>query len=412
MPEQTHPPYVSGATTIPRQLQRWLDVNPQNGRLRRTETYVQVPTFNINHVWNGYSEIVGEYHFSSPNQLSLKLLNIANLIPSGTNYTLCVSYISGVGTVQRYSLIRGQGDLFYFNLPPYDGQRLINEFAIEIWNTSQVTCSEVVTTTIYTSVIGNLDYRYGVDGPLASAILLCMGQQPPGSTVLMPIGVNMELWLDGNVTWTEHLWTDRLGSLVFTSSSDLSSVTPPNLVETGGSKYTGNAANPLSSWVYLVPDDTNNYPFLTFDNGSGQITQVGIDASSKIFVNVSTAGTHTGTYSLVAGKGYIIYVDSIRQICNVYDAGMLVQLDGISTDGFGLSAPSVAITVGNESSTMSVRAILCYNDTTLDPFYSTSIFPYMQSLPANARVMTVPLVFDPCGTIQPNPTQQGVIAVG
>lgn len=411
MPESIHPPYVSGATTIPRQLQRWLDINPQNGRLKRTETFIQVPVFDIDHVWNGYSEIVGEYHFTSPNQLSLKLSNIANILPTGTNYTLCVSYISGVGTVARYSLVRGLGDLFYFNLPEYDGERLINDFVIEVWNTSQVACSSTTVTTIYTSVAGNLDYRYGIDGPLALPTPICMGQQPPGTQSLVPVPVNLELWLDGGSGWSEHLWVDRSASLNFTSNTDMSTRTPPNAIQLGGSVYIGDVVHAQSSWLYVITGPQNNVRLLHYDNGAGALADVSIDGLWHLQVSLDPGATFTGTYVLQPNTAYILYFEGGSD-CRLFDAVTLAQLDHIVHDTINLITPDVAITIADSSFVLfQVRALLCYDDVTFDPFYTDSIFPYMQALPSGAVVMTLPLVFDPCGT-HPNLPPVGIIAVG
>lgn len=412
MPEQSHPPYVSGATTIPRQLQRWLDVNPQNGRLKRTETFIQVPTFNIDHVWNGYSEIVGEFHYTSPNQLSLKLANLANILPSQSNYTLCVSYVSGVGTVARYSLVRGQGDLFYFDLEPYEGQRIINDFVIEIWNTSQVQCSETANTTVYTSVAGNLDYRYGVDGQLAVATSLCNGQQPPGTTTLMPIGTNLTLWLDGGNGWSSDAWVDRTVGTSFPSNTGLSTVIPPNDVQLSGSTYTGLVVNPKSMWIYVTVGSDNTLSFLHTDDGGGGTADIGLNALNQLFVtHFPSAITSTGTYVLQLGSSYVIYFEgSNTLICALYDAVTLTLLDFFMHDNIPLNV-NITLRVGTVGKDFSVRAVLAYNDSSIQPFYSDSVFPYMQSLPSGAVVMTFPLVFDPCGT-HPNLPPVGIIAVG
>jgi hypothetical protein len=413
MAEQSHPPYVSGATTIPRQLERWLDINPQNGPLRRTETFIQVPVFNINHVWNGYSEIVGEYHYSSPNNLSLKLLNTANVIPVDTNYTLTVSYIVSPGVVKRYSLIRSANDFFYFDLPVYSGEFISSDFSIEIWNTSSVICSETTLTTLYTSVKGNLDYRYGVDTALASTQQLCSSQQNPQSTILYPIDVNMELWLDGGTGWSEHTWIDRsLSANVFTSNIDMATRTPPNAVQFGSSVYSGSAAFPQSMWLYFITGVGNGYQLMSFDNQVGETVTLAVNGSSAIQISLDPGSTFTGTYALQEGTPYILYFDGTSD-CRLYDAVTLMQLDQITHDTINLIVPSVNILFGDDSGIQyEVRAFLCYNDITNTSFYTDSLFPYLQSLPSGGTVMIVPFVFDPCNT-NPNPTvQQGVIAVG
>lgn len=65
----------SGAIIQPRQLQRWLDINPVS-RLERTSSFITLPAFNITYTWQGYSDIVGAFNFEGPNNFSLKAYNI------------------------------------------------------------------------------------------------------------------------------------------------------------------------------------------------------------------------------------------------------------------------------------------------------------------------------------------------
>lgn len=411
MPEQTHPPYVSGALTTPRFLCRWLDINPQNGPLSRTQKFIQVLPFNINHVWNGYSEIVGEYHFIAPNNFSLKQSNLANLIPSGTNYTLCVSYVVSEGVVARYSLVRGEGDFFYFILPEYNGQFIAKNFVIEIWNTNQVTCSESGSPLIYTSVRGDLDYRYGVDSALATTVQMCSSQQPPGSTQLFPISINLEAWLDGGTTWTQHLWSDRTASIGFTSDEDLQSITPPNLVLMSGSTYTGVVDNPVSFWVFVQLGFSVQYPFVRINNGS-HLIEVGIDINSHLYCAVDGVTISTGVVVLVPENSYIIALDSVLQQCNIYSVGSFALVDVLDTAVGNLQVPGSTVILGKDGFDPRFRGLLFYNDQTLDnTFYTDSIIPYLQSLPAGGTAMTIPLIFDPCSNLTP-PTGGATIGIG
>lgn len=224
MPEPTHPPYESGALTTPRQLQRWLDINAQNGALTRTRYFITIPSFNIAHVWNGYSEIVGEYHYEAPNNFSLLLSNSSNLLSLNTNYTICVSYVNSDNTVVRYSLIRAANDLFYHELTPYAGQLIKKNFRIEIWNAGDGgVSSDIYDSLIYTSVLGHNDYRYGTDGPLIGADTLCEGQQSIGNSTLQPFQQNITTWLDAGDSGVElpdgTLWIDRQTGVNYTGTS-------------------------------------------------------------------------------------------------------------------------------------------------------------------------------------------------
>lgn len=160
MPQQPSPPYLFGATTFPRQLDQWDDVNAQNGKLRRTQTYVVLNPFNLTVNWNGYSDIVGSYNYEANNNFSLDINPILN-----TNYALCISYRVG-GVVTRYLLWDAVGSNFDQIITPYTGQTIKKNFRLEIWSTSQGNATEATGCNFYTSVLGGLDYRYGFDGPL------------------------------------------------------------------------------------------------------------------------------------------------------------------------------------------------------------------------------------------------------
>ncbi len=174
MPEQSHPPYVPASQTQPRQLFRWLDVNKQNGRLKRTETYIILPTFEIHVDWRGYSSIIGEFTFSSPNSFSLKINPLD--FPLYPFYTLCISCIRG-GIVYRYRLFTNATEVLYFEIPQYNGEVITPQFKLEIWSVPTNTIIQDEAITIYTSVLGNYDYRWNLDQPLTTANPLCTGQQ-------------------------------------------------------------------------------------------------------------------------------------------------------------------------------------------------------------------------------------------
>ena len=164
MPDQSHPPYAAGSKTIPRTLIRWLDVNPQNGSLRRCQTYLTLPAFTqANSTWNGYSDIVASFNCEAPNNFSLT--GVLSDIPANPNYTLCISYRVG-GTVTRYVLWLATGSNMNQNIPLYNGQPIKKNFRFEVWNTSQGAASQGVAINFYTSVLQGVDYRYGNDNVL------------------------------------------------------------------------------------------------------------------------------------------------------------------------------------------------------------------------------------------------------
>lgn len=161
--EQTYPPYAAGSIVTPRQLNRWMDINPQNGALQRVSTTVTLPAFSVANSWNGYSNIVASFNFEAPNNISLT--NYA--IPENPNYVLCVS--CRVGTiVTRYLLWDATGSNLNQTITPYTGQPLLKNFRFEVWNTSQGGVSNNSSIVFTTSKKGTIDYRYGNDVALVN----------------------------------------------------------------------------------------------------------------------------------------------------------------------------------------------------------------------------------------------------
>ena len=161
MPEPLHPPYVS--TQQPRQLDRWLDVNSQNGPLTRVRGYFQIPSFNaINNVWLGFSHILARIEYSSPNSFSfIKLPDFSNL-----NFFFCISWLDSNNVNHRYTLNGNVGEVIYFDTVPYTNQVIPKNFRLEIWSTYPGHTEYPVNLTpitIYTSKLGIVDYRFGTD---------------------------------------------------------------------------------------------------------------------------------------------------------------------------------------------------------------------------------------------------------
>lgn len=150
----------AGAITQPRQLQRWLDINPVS-QLTRTQAYITIPSFSIANTWMGYSTIVATYNFEGPNNFSLKALT--GLLPTTPNYLLCVMWIDGSGNTHRYALWTGVGEVMPFAEVLYTGQLIKKNFRLEVWSTDNTPLVQVLPINLYTSVLGNVDYRYGSD---------------------------------------------------------------------------------------------------------------------------------------------------------------------------------------------------------------------------------------------------------
>lgn len=160
MPDFPHPPFLPTAKYIPRQLNRWLDINAQGGSLGRIQRFITLPAFSVNNTWLGYSDIVAAFNFEGPNNFSLRSLKE---LPINPNYMLCIMWIDSEQNVHRYSLWSNVGEVMFFDITSYTGQLIKKNFRLEVWSTNNATIEQSTPITFYTSVLGDLDYRYGVD---------------------------------------------------------------------------------------------------------------------------------------------------------------------------------------------------------------------------------------------------------
>lgn len=272
MPDFLHPPY--GTTTIqPRTLNRWLDVNSQNGPLGRNRGYISLPLNSINQIvgpqynsisitnnrgdfttfnlyntssvllasqdcdpgdtvifsgYNGASFIqdAGEpgffnlpytgwagsvaiddsavWTYITAKPLSDKFLqfnyfssrkfsvrNDDNLKAFVDTYEgkaiICITYIDRhvpYNNVIRYALTSFNQE--HINAIPYSGQKIKGYFQIEFW--SRMDYSLILEPTsipviINTSILGNQDYRYGVDFSISDSVIVTDFQNTNSNTL-------------------------------------------------------------------------------------------------------------------------------------------------------------------------------------------------------------------------------------
>jgi hypothetical protein len=76
---------------------------------------------------------------------------------------------TSAGVSYRYALWLGVGEVFYFNVPLYTGQKIGKNFRFEIWSTNSTPVIQTSPLTFYTSVLGKQDYRWATDFKLVSA---------------------------------------------------------------------------------------------------------------------------------------------------------------------------------------------------------------------------------------------------
>lgn len=213
MPEPKHPPFVPEAMLQPRQLYRWLDINPQGGQLTRTQKYVTLPAFTQNVTWKGYSEIVIAFNFEGPNNFSFT--SLTSEIPLNPNYLLAVSWYDSLGNHHRYSLWSNIGEVLYFTMDTYEGQLIKKNFRLEVWSTDVATVSNTTAINIYSSVLSNIDYRYGSDSSLKDADAEVTNFQNINTIGNLPAEIGAQLrWqpsgiIDNGsnrlVTWTDNI---------------------------------------------------------------------------------------------------------------------------------------------------------------------------------------------------------------
>lgn len=166
MPNTPNPPFIAGSITIPKQVLRWLDINPQGGPLRRTQSFVTVPAFSQVVNWLGCSDIVIAFNFEGPNNFSL--IN-GFALPLNPNYACAISWKDQNNKVTRYWLWIGVGEVVYFDQILYSGQLIAKNFRIEVWSTNNTPAINTTAFQLYTSVLGGQDYRYGVDFALVNS---------------------------------------------------------------------------------------------------------------------------------------------------------------------------------------------------------------------------------------------------
>jgi len=185
----------TGAWQIPRTLQRWLDINPIT-HLTRTQAYITLPAFNVNVNWLGYSDIVASFNYEGPNNFSLIGFNIE---PSSTpNYLLCIMWKDSKDNVNRYKLWSGVGEILYFNIPVYAGQKIGKNFRFEIWSTNSSPVVQGTAIQIYTSVLGKVDYRWSTDFTLVGSDTICTNFSEPSNTIELAMGKQYVVPYSGN----------------------------------------------------------------------------------------------------------------------------------------------------------------------------------------------------------------------
>ena len=346
MPEQSYPPYEAGSIVTPRQLNRWLDINPQNGALTKVSTTVTLPTFNVASSWNGYSDIVAAFNFEAPNNISLK----DGVHPANPNFVLCVSYRIG-SAVTRYIVWDAVGSKMNQIITQYTGQPLLKNFRFEIWNTSQGAVSSASEITFTTSKMGSVDYRYGNDVALTKdkgevdifTTGLTVPDPIPNSASVTNCAFNYNA--TQNVVVASNLvnsWTDVVNAVVLTRDANpvhYNNVHPKYVYGQLGSLFNNTAAGNIKSFYVLfqVPQ-YNNVGIFHFSSGGNIQSNFSTVTANSIQFDPGGFDDVLGPITLVAGIWYVaeIIVNTLsNNTLNIYDATTLSLLHTVSSANAG-----------------------------------------------------------------------------
>lgn len=365
MSQPLTPPPLSdyGAFTVPRILQRWLDVNPITA-LTRTQAYITLPSFSQTVTWQGYSDIVVAFNYEGPNNFTLTGFNV-ELYPT-PNYCLCVAWRDENGNMNRYSLWRGVGEVIYGSVTPYAGQKIAKNFRFEIWSTNSTPAVQVNPINIYTSVLGGIDYRYGADFQLVGndTPVTSFGESSNYNPTALPTTNLWNRWI-GNSGVSGTSWissgglrsvmnggnTGNITTTVDSSIHNATVITNPNtLLYSNGSSMS--AITVLYALVKPISFTNGNYWF-AFTNAQSNFGNSAFCPilSSGTGGNITLDGNLIGT--MTAGSWYVLC--AIMDFTNNVVGGYVIPVSGnmvepaFSLVSDGNAAQSKSITVGENT---------------------------------------------------------------
>ena len=382
MPQQSSPPYAPNAIIQPRELKRWLDVNPQNGPLARTSTYIVLPAFTQgSNTWNGFSDIIFAYNVESPNSVGLLTTGTKTapsyVTPANPNYTLCISWRIG-GNITRYVVWLATGTILPFDVTPYIGQRLPKNWRFEIWNTSQGIVNNAGPITFYTTALGQIDYRYGSDSALVGADAQCNNFESQATTFSNPSVSAVDWWKPSGIV--------SLGSTFVAWNESSGSGNNSTLFGT----VTVNASLPLSlnlSEAVQQFNLTSNYLFAYFivkkTNGTGPIGFYEGNSTELTFIDLIVSGANL---TIALASGSVTVPNQIVGIALEFNPTGTIQVVVYSIYG---------IVLGTFAVSMSVVAISYLQVGLMDYFYeiitSNTLLNFSQYIGYNYALTYWPL---------------------
>lgn len=313
-----HPPFNQ---VIPRQLNRWLDVNPQGGPLQRTMAYLDTPTFNVTpEAWHGYSEIVETFNYASTRAFILTDLGVS---PLSVNYVLFIAYEQG-GVVYRYRLAGSDGT-FYFQIVDYTNQPIKNNFRFEVWSISAAPVTETAGWRMLTSAQGNQDYRYGADFSIASVQSTVLDFQSINATVDLPFVEDLVFGFraDSGYSASAGTWNSR-----FADANQITSNATPAQAPATDSHLNGHTYIPITQtnpWVCTLNNSQDCYNLfivfraeLTASSGAALRVMNGGSGGTRVFemrLGASTAPS-TNPTNLTGANDIGLYSVISTQLSN------------------------------------------------------------------------------------------------
>lgn len=317
MPDNTYPPFAgdTGGLTQPRTLQKWLDTSPQGGALRRTQSYVSLPVFNQAVTWRGYSEIIIAFNFAASN--NFVWIDRTDL-PSDGNYVLCVAWQKD-GVVYRYKLC-GPAGVFYFALADYTNQKIGKNFRLEVWSISAANVSETTARQMWTSVRGQVDYRFGVDFELVSVSTTVTDFQNIQTTVDLPYQTDLmfDFRADTNYDRTAGTWTSR------TVDANVLTCSAPGQLPSTDARINNHTYLPLTQakpWAGTLSNGQDAYNLFAIFRAeitasTGSVINIHAGGSPIFGIKLGASGSTNGTTVLTAESDLGDYTTITTQLSN------------------------------------------------------------------------------------------------
>ena len=401
MPPPLVPPPLNdiGALTIPRFLQRWLDINPVS-KLTRTSSYITLPTFSVAVNWQGYSDIVASFNYEGPNNFTLKSMSA---IPASPNFVPCIMWKDSLGNVHRYAMWLGVGEVFYFNVPLYTGQKIAKNFRFEIWSTNNTPALLTTEIQFLTSVLGKVDYRWGGDFTLVfnDAINMSffnMNNPPPLPTTSLAYRWNLDsgiVLVPSSTTLVS--WTDSVNGAVFLPTGTVGLVSgttlannPIGIINAASFVSATGSGNNTALVAFLFNILSLSTSGTIFDNGGG-VTFAFNNSTGKFNTFVDGVSNLSPTIN----TWYLAIMDSNSGITTIYDGVTGEQID-VFIATVSSTGPDTTFVFGNVF--LLTPEIVVYSDDT--NLTNESIRAYF--IGKYFTSMSLPLVFPPNSQPQPN----------